>query len=148
MGDILKIRSSDWQRIGEKIIKIIKDMTQLEGVDVNEKPFAKYSKSYRNKKLGNKFSTQSRSSKPDLALTGDTMGDLTLKEKSSRGVTIGWTAYGHIIDGQADQGRAVSTDKKPVSDRVLKYMERQCIRVIEKNMSRASGNIVLKVGVK
>jgi hypothetical protein len=118
-----------WRKHGNLIVGITKRMGKS-GMGVDG-PFKAYSTkhsapqwlqaarghnmNYQEMKAAGMFDRQtSRSTKPDLTLTGDFWRDMQVTEATNNGCTIGWPAFGNIVEWQAEQGRVVSNDDHPI----------------------------------
>ena len=102
------------QALGQAIIDSIVERTQKESKDQNNKPFKKYSPTYK-KSLD--FKAAGKSDKVNLTLTGDMLGLLDIKESKGKKITIGWDeeeesekAYHHIKGIKLKKGGKAKRD--------------------------------------
>jgi len=141
-----------WTKLGNKIVGMIKKWTIEEGKDVFGKRFPKYSTRYKKLKTRGKFKRQtSLSGKPDLVLTGDTMGDLKVLKSTKDSVIIGWTSFGHVIEGLADRRlgkkrRAVTTKERPVAKHIEDFIVKDYLRQMDINIRKIPQRTVVKIG--
>jgi|TARA_Y100000310_G_C20586838_1_gene765868 hypothetical protein len=138
-----------WKKLGYEIVKKIKNWTIKQGKDVYGRPFKAYSKQYATHKAAGKFPRQSMvhaKGKPNFVLTGDTMGDLKVLDATRDSVTIGWAAWGHIIEGQAKRGRAVSTDDQPVAKHIIDFVAKNYLKQLDTNLRKTSSIVKYSIG--
>jgi len=89
LKDIPTFTKQFWKKLGDETADRIRVHTTKGGKDVNNKTFKPYSTSYKARKVSDKFTGQSsRSSKPDLQLTGDMMINLQTRGFSRDNVAI------------------------------------------------------------
>ena len=156
-----------WKKLGDEIADKIRVHT-IDGKDVNDKSFKKYkthspfwfskkikgkvvriyAEDYPTRKSRGDFKRQSsKSVKPDLQLTGDMMRNLQVRGATPYGVTIGWSGTNaEKVQWNADMGRTVTTDRKPLSDKVWRFAEKELNRQIDKNLKLVADTTTINIG--
>lgn len=136
-----------WKKLGDEIADKIRVHT-IDGKDVNDKGFKSYSKGYAKAKAQGKFKRQSsKSIKPDLQLTGDMMRNLQVRGATPTGVTIGWSGTNaEKVQWNDDMGRTITTDRKPLSDSVWRFAEKELNKQIDKNLKLVAETTTINIG--
>jgi len=149
LRDIPTFTKRFWKGIGDETADRIRVHTTKDGKDVNGKKFQPYSTSYKARKASGKFKRQSStSSKVDLQLTGDMMRNLQTRGFTKDKVVIGWSGTNaQKIQWNDDMGRTVTSNVRPVSKGVERFILNEVDKHIEKNAREAVKKpINLKIG--
>jgi len=114
LGDIVNDEDTR-AAIGQRAIDIILERTS-EGRDANGRRFKKYSKDYMK---SDEFIAFGKTETPNLALSGDMLGLMTIVEESPSQITISWEddeqlpkAYNHITGDTVPQRDFFNLNKK------------------------------------
>jgi hypothetical protein len=169
LKDIPTFTKRFWKGIGDETADRIRVHTTKGGKDVFGKKFAPYkrhepfwfTKTVNNKKIkiyaqdyvtrktSGKFKRQSStSSKVDLQLTGDMMKNLQTRGFTKDNVVIGWSgANASKVEWNDDMGRTITSNVRPVSKGVERFILNEVDKHIEKNAREAVKKpINLKIG--
>lgn len=159
-------------KIGSHMSDMIRDETVNKGQDVRGHKFKELSdqpqdpyfftigkgasrkvvpvESYKSKKARGGFRRQSEiSERANLQLTGDMMQDLQVRRATKTKVWIGWSQHESLkVQGNADNGREITTRRKPVSDTVLASAMNRINRQIQLNIKKHASNkkLTIKLG--
>jgi len=156
-----------WKELGDEIADKIRVDT-IGGKDVNGRAFKPYkthppfwfSKKVKGKTIsiyaedyktrkgrGGMKRQSSTSSKPDLQLTGDMMRNLQVRGVTPYGVTIGWSGTNaEKVQWNADMGRTVTSNSKPLSDKVWKFAEKELSKQMDKNLKLVAETTTITIG--
>jgi len=145
---IPNLKPSWWKRIGDEVSDKIRVHTQKKKLDVDGKGFGSYSSKYAKAKRDGKFKRQSsKSTKPDLTLTGDMMRNLQVRTATPNGVVIGWSGTdAEKVQWNARQGREILKDKKPLASDIERYIMRELDKQIEKNLKAVEDTKTIIIG--
>ena len=139
--------------LGQKMVNRIIDRTQNKKKDVELKTFKKYSKAYFDKKRKGNLYRQAEQFAPKkrsdvtLTLTGDMLNSLQVKEAKDTSVLIGFNPEGSIKANQNQaMGRAISTERNPVTKKDAKFIEDFFNKEITKAFEETSGTIKIDIG--
>mgnify|MGYP000299897463 CR=1 FL=1 len=149
LKDIPTFTKQFWKKLGDETADRIRVHTTKGGKDVNNKTFKPYSTSYKARKVSDKFTGQSsRSSKPDLQLTGDMMINLQTRGFSKDNVVIGWRQENaQKIEWNSKMGRTVTSKQRPVSKGIERFIFKEVDLAIARNAKEATSKpINLKIG--
>tara|TARA_R110002012_G_scaffold263145_1_gene445683 strand:+ start:22739 stop:23203 length:465 start_codon:yes stop_codon:yes gene_type:complete len=149
LRDIPTFTKRFWKGIGDETADRIRVHTTKDGKDVNGKKFQQYSTSYKARKASGKFKRQSStSSKVDLQLTGDMMRNLQTRGFTKDNVVIGWSgANASKVEWNDDMGRTITSNVRPVSKGIERFILNEVDKHIEKNAREAVKKpINLKIG--
>ena len=105
--------------------------------------------SYKEAKAADAFPRQMtgvKVSPTDLRLTGDMMRDLKMLGHNAYGMKVGWAIHGAKVQYQADQGRPISTEANPTSEKIQQYVFGQLKSVMKSNLMKATKTTKLKIG--
>ena len=111
-------------KVGPKVRDRYREHIFGKALDVNGKKFKGYSSEYGEDKRANKFKRQASKYANSTApvLTGDLLRDYSLVRTTSGGFQIGWTTFGRLVDSLNKRGRVLTSDKRPLPDKVAKYL--------------------------
>lgn len=115
--------------------------------DINDKPFKPYtSKKYSERKQAGKFKRFTKADKLTApVLTGDMLRDYgMIGSPKSTGFTIGWSIFGARVEWLKKLGRVLTTPKKPLPDKVLKYLTTEASKFIKKETNKFIPNKITK----
>ena len=142
------INPSWWKDLGDEIADRIRVHTQKGGKNINGTAFKAYKEKYRIRKSKGKFRRQSSTStKPDLTLTGDMMRGLQVRGATPNGVTIGWSGTNaEKVQWNADMGREITTNKKPLADGIWRFAEKQLDKKVLKNLKAVESTKTIRIG--
>jgi len=133
-----------WKKLGDEIADKIRVHTTKNSKDVDGKPFKKYSDGYVKANLRR---GKTNGTKVDLELSGDMMRNLQVRTATPYGVTIGWSGTNaEKVQWNADMGRTVTTDSKPLSDKVWKHAEKELSKQINKNLKAVAETTTITIG--
>lgn len=147
LKDIPKTKASFWKKLGDEVADRIQVHTK-KGKDVNGANFEKYSDEYANAKRAGKFKRQSSTStKPNLTLTGDMMRNLQTRSATNDGVIIGWSGTNaEKVKWNEDMGRTVTTERKPVSKGIERFIDKQINATIDRNIKATNETKTFVIG--
>ena len=147
LKDIPKTKASFWKKLGDEVADRIQVHTK-KGKDVNGANFEKYSDEYANAKRAGKFKRQSSTStKPNLTLTGDMMRNLQTRSATNDGVIIGWSGTNaEKVKWNEDMGRTVTTERKPVSKSIERFIDKQINATIDRNIKATNETKTFVIG--
>jgi hypothetical protein len=169
LQDIPILTKQFWKKLGDETADRIRVHTTKGGKDVNNKTFKPYkthspfwftkkvngkavkiyAQDYKTRKVNNDFLNQSsRSSKPDLQLTGDMMRNLQTRGFSKDNVIIGWRdENAQKIEWNKDMGRTVTSKSKPVTSKIERFILKEVDLAIARNAKEATSKpISFKIG--
>ena len=148
LKDIPKTKASFWKKLGDEVAERIRVHTTVGGKDVNNKTFKGYSSGYAIAKASGRFKRQSsRSTKPNLTLTGDMMRNLQTRSATNDGVIIGWSGTNaEKVKWNEDMGRTVTTERKPVSKGIERFIDKQINATIDRNIKATNETKTFVIG--
>jgi len=133
-----------WKKLGDEIADKIRVHTTKDSKDVYGKAFKKYSQGYIKSNLRR---GKTNGTKVDLELSGDMMRNLQVRTATPSGVTIGWSGTNaEKVQWNADMGRTVTTDSKPLSDKVWKHAEKELSKQMDKNLKLVAETTTITIG--
>ena len=116
-------------KVGPRVRDRYREHIFKKALDVNGKKFPSYNKSkasikYGERKRANKFKRQASQYANSTApvLTSDLLRDYSLVRTTSGGFQIGWTTFGKVVDSLNKRGRVLTSDKRPLPDKVANYL--------------------------
>tara|TARA_Y100000592_G_scaffold101026_1_gene184668 strand:- start:455 stop:895 length:441 start_codon:yes stop_codon:yes gene_type:complete len=111
-------------KVGPRVRDRYREHIFDKALDVNGKKFKGYSSEYGEDKRANKFKRQASKYANSTApvLTGDLLRDYSLVRTTSGGFQIGWTTFGRLVDSLNKRGRVLTSDKRPLPDKVANYL--------------------------
>ena len=114
--------------------------------DIKGSTFKPYkSKEYAQRKQAGKFKGFTKGDKPTSpVLTGDLLRDYSLVEVSNNGFAIGWIAQGAKVEWLKDNGRVLTTSKKPLPEKILKNLFSKANLYIKKKTKKVIPNKVVR----
>ena len=148
LKDIPKTKASFWKKLGDEVAERIRVHTTVGGKDVNNKNFKGYSSGYAIAKASGRFKRQSSSStKPNLTLTGDMMRNLQTRSVTNESVIIGWSGTNaEKVKWNEDMGRTVTTERKPVSKGIERFIDKQINATIDRNIKATNETKTFVIG--
>lgn len=147
LSDIARLPPSFWRRVGNWVVRAIREETR-DGRGVDGQAFGAYTPGYAKRKAEGAFRRQaSQSTAPNLILTGDMDRDLQVLEADGGGVKVGWPSQGAKVLWNEASGRAVTTDRQPLSDTVLARVMRDIELELGRNAALSSGTLRLRIKV-
>ena len=148
LKDIPKTKASFWKKLGDEVAERIRVHTTVGGKDVNNKNFKGYSSGYAIAKASGRFKRQSsRSTKPNLTLTGDMMRNLQTRSVTNESVIIGWSGTNaEKVKWNEDMGRTVTTERKPVSKGIERFIDKQINATIDRNIKATNETKTFVIG--
>ena len=149
LKDVTKMKASFWKKLGDEVADRIQVHTK-KGKDVNGVNFKRYSKNYADAKSNpdRKFKRQtSFSKKPDLTLTGDMLRNLQTRSATNESVIIGWSGTNaEKVKWNEDMGRTVTTERKPVSKGIERFIDKQINATIDRNIKATNETKTFVIG--
>tara|TARA_R100001530_G_scaffold134023_1_gene108227 strand:- start:854 stop:1294 length:441 start_codon:yes stop_codon:yes gene_type:complete len=111
-------------KVGPRVRDRYREHIFDKALDVNGKKFKGYKEPYGSMKRGNKFKLQSSKYANSTApvLTESLLEDYSLVRTTSGGFQIGWTTFGKVVDSLNKRGRVLTSDNRPLPDKVAKYL--------------------------
>tara|TARA_Y100000593_G_scaffold43017_1_gene82340 strand:- start:326 stop:766 length:441 start_codon:yes stop_codon:yes gene_type:complete len=111
-------------KVGPNVRDRYREHIFKKALDVNGKKFKAYSTEYGENKRANKFKRQASQYANSTApvLTSDLLRDYSLVRTTSSGFQIGWTTFGKVVDSLNKRGRVLTSDKRPLPDKVANYL--------------------------
>ena len=149
LKDIPTFTRQFWKGLGDEVADRIRVHTTKGGKDVEGRKFKAYTTQYANRKADGKFRGQSSYSKRvDLQLTGDMMKNLQTRGFSKDNVIIGWSgADASKVEWNAEMGRTITSNVRPVSKGIERFILSEVSRFIRKNAKEATKKpINIKIG--
>jgi len=151
------IMGRDWWRgMGDRLVKLIRLQTAA-GKGADGQAFPAYTDEYRDRKVagvargktkrGLGRAQASRSSRPDLVLTGQMMQDLQTLEATDTSVKVGWPVQGAKVIWNEETGRAITTEEDPLAAPVWSYFERLLDNEIDRRLREAAKSEKLRIKV-
>ena len=123
-----------FRQLAKDVIPMYRRHIFIDEKDIEGKKFKPYkSASYASRKKANKLPRQDAASAGSLApyVTGDLMRDFKLiKEPDSKGFSFGTTSYGGRVKHLAENKRVISTNKKPLPDKIEKFVIKRAVKYI------------------
>lgn len=146
LAKIPEFKRTFWKKVGDEVCDRVRVQTQIDGKDVFDKPFKKYSTGY----IKEKRKRGGVTGKVNLTLTGDMMNGLQTRGFTNQSVVIGWSGTNSKkIDWNKEQGRVVSTKRKPIPDKIERYVDNIIELEVNKNIKKhTSKPITYTVGKK
>ena len=114
-----------FRKLSKDVIPMYRRHIFLDAKDIDGKTFPKYKDPYKTLKATNKLPLQDKSSAGSTApyLTGDLMRDFKLiKKPNNKGFSFGTTSYGGRVKKLAKNKRVISTNKKPLPDKISNFV--------------------------
>ena len=169
LKDIPTFTRQFWKGLGDEVADRIRVHTTKDGKDVEGRKFKPYkthspfwftkkvngktkriyAEDYKTRKVRGDFKGQSsRSSRVDLQLTGDMMRNLQTRGFSKDNVVIGWSgANASKVEWNAEMGRTITSNVRPVSKGIERFILSEVSRFIRKNAKEATKKpINIKIG--
>ena len=111
-------------QIGANVVSRFRKHTFNKALDIDGKKFKGYKEPYGSMKRGNKFKLQSSKYANSTApvLTESLLEDYSLVRTTSGGFQIGWIKSGRVVDSLNKRGRVLTSDKRPLPDKVANYL--------------------------
>ena len=147
LDNIPQFKKTFWKKIGDEIVDRVRMQTQIDGKDVYNKKFKKYSPGYAELKPKLKRGGDT-GGKVNLTLTGDMMNGLQTRGFTNQSVVLGWSgANAQKIKWNSEMGRTVTTKSKPIPDKVERYALNELKREVKKNIKQQTSKpIVYTIG--
>ena len=136
MSKDIRPQRSDFILLGETLCEKIRERTK-KGKGV-ESDFKAYTSKYRARKVAGKFPRQSsKSSKPDLQLSGDMLRDLQVRGANRDSVQIGWTgSFAQRVIHNAEAGREITRSGKALAKELETYTHKEVKRLFNKQLNK------------
>ena len=141
-----------WDKVRKSVIPKYRDHifgTKSRGMkakDVFGKAYDDYvdpqdSNSYGNRKKAGKIKKQRKNYKLSKApvLTGALMNDFQLRSTGSSGFSFGTIAQGGTAKMLAKMGRVITSESKPIPDKVGKHIIREADKYVKKKLKKTKG---------
>ncbi len=122
LKDLLFIPVTTWKQIAERMVNSIRFHVQKKKYFSNRPYKPEYAElKSENRALTGGATQASRSTIPDLTLTGKMLGDLRVLKVDDESCTIGWSGFNaqKVIEN-AKRNRAITTKDEPLIPPVLK----------------------------
>ena len=149
LKDIPKTKASFWKKLGDEVAERIRVHTTVGGKDVNNKNFKGYSSGYAIAKASGRFKRQSsRSTKPNLTLTGDMLRNLQTRSATNESVIIGWSGTNaEKVEWNAKmKDRIITSDTKPVAKSIERFIDKQINATIDRNIKATNETKTFVIG--
>ena len=113
----------------------------MDALDIKGNKFKRYSTEYGEAKRTGKLRRQATEFANSTApvLTSDLLRDWTMRKTSTSGFTFGTLAHGGKVDHLAKLGRVISTEAKPIPDKIAKYVMDQADKYVMKKLGKIKG---------
>ena len=135
-----------FNKIGPNVRDRYRDHIFRKAKDINEKKFSsEYSAKYKQKKSakGKGFIGGYPINAP--VASGQLLNDYgMIGSPKSTGFTIGWSIFGARVEWLKKLGRVLTTPKKPLPDKVLKYLTTEASKFIKKETNKFIPNKTTK----
>ena len=109
--------------------------------DIFGNSYKEYSKAYSSAKKTGKLFRQASAFKDSTApvLSSDLLRDYKLQGTSSTGFKFGFATQGGKVDHLAKLGRVISSEAKPIPDKIAKFVMKQADKYVMKKLGKIKG---------
>lgn len=122
-----------WRLIGEGVSNRIRRRVQQSHRNANGQRFKSYSDTYEQRKSEGDAAPRgvpqsSRSTTPDMTLTGKTMADLQTQRIRKKGVEIGWSVRGGVVEELAKRKNYQIVNlqgARPFADAEMQWIDKE-----------------------
>ena len=127
--------------LSKKVVPMFRKHTFMDALDVKGKKFKNYSTDYGIAKRSGKLFRQATEFKNTTApvLSSDLLRDYKLQGTSSSGFKFGFATQGGKVDNLAKMGRIISTEAKPIPDKIAKFIMSEADKYVDKKFSKIKG---------
>ena len=127
--------------LSKKVVPMFRKHTFMDALDVKGKKFKIYSTDYGIAKRSGKLFRQATEFKNTTApvLSSDLLRDYKLQGTSSSGFKFGFATQGGKVDNLAKMGRIISTEAKPIPDKIAKFIMSEADKYVDKKFSKIKG---------
>jgi len=145
---IINLDRAWWIKTGAELSDEIITHTKDKKLDVNGHRFKGLSPKYAERKASGKIRRVGQgSSDANLFATGDMLGDLNVKRSGDNFVAIGWGRLeSQKVVGNANQGRVITSSKKPLSSMVEKFLQKRIDKETQKNIRKNDKKNTIRLG--
>jgi hypothetical protein len=122
---MIKFTSQWFKKLGDEVRDLFLIHVRRDGKDYKGDYFKEYSKEYEERKSRGEFKRQkSRSTRPDLTLTGDMLDDYQVHKYNNSLVQLGWIgSEAAKVSSNAVRGRRIyGDDKNPFPPSIMNYI--------------------------
>ena len=133
-------------KIGPEVVAKFRKHTFMDALDIKGNKFKGYDKTPASKKYGEakrsgnlyrQASEFSQSTAP--VLTSDLLRDWTMRKNSASGFSFGTLAHGGKVVSLAKKGRVISTETKPIPDKIEKYIMKEADKYVLNKLGKIKG---------
>jgi len=128
-------------KVGPDVVAKFRKHTFMNALDVKGRKFKGYSQGYgiakRTGKLRRQATEFANSTAP--VLTSDLLRDWTMRKTSASGFTFGTLAHGGKVDSLAKLGRIISTEAKPIPDKIEKFIMAEADKYVKRKLGKIKG---------
>ena len=120
--------------LSKKVVPMFREHTFINALDVKGKKFKGYSKDYGiSKRTGKMFRQASEFANTTApVLTSDLLRDYKLQGTSSSGFKFGFATRGGRVEHLAKMGRVISSESKPIPDKIGKFVMAEANKYVKK----------------
>ena len=128
-------------KVGPEVVAKFRKHTFMDALDIKGKKFKSYSTDYGISKRSGKLHRQATEFANSTApvLTSDLLRDWTMRKTGSTGFTFGTLTQGGKVISLAKLGRVISTEKKPIPDKIAKYIMDQANKYAKRELGKIKG---------
>ena len=127
--------------LSKDVVPMFRKHIFIDALDVNGKKFKRYSTGYGiSKRTGKMFrqATEFANTKAPV-LTSDLLRDYKLQGTSSSGFKFGFTTQGGRVEHLAKMGRVISSESKPIPDKIAKFIMKEANKYVKKELGKIKG---------
>ena len=127
--------------LSKDVVPMFRKHTFINALDVKGKKFKGYSTDYGIAKRTGKMFRQATEFKNSTApvLSSDLLRDYKLIATSSSGFKFGFTTHGGKVINLAKMGRVISSESKPIPDKIAKFIIKKADKYVKKELGKIKG---------
>ena len=127
--------------LSKDVVPMFRKHTFMDALDVKGKKFKGYSTDYGIAKRSGKMfrqATEFANSRAPI-LSSDLLRDYKLIGTSSSGFKFGFATQGGKVNSLAKMGRVISTESKPIPDKIEKFIMKKADKYVKKELGKIKG---------
>ena len=130
--------------LSKDVVPMFRKHTFMDALDVKGKKFKRYSTDYGIAKRSGKMFRQATEFANSTApvLSSDLLRDYKLQGTSSTGFKFGFATQGGKVDHLAKLGRVISSEAKPIPDKIAKFVMKQADKYVMKKLGKIKGETI------
>ena len=148
LAKIVDMGRAWWFRVGEEVSQEIIDHTKNKQLDVNDRKFKPLTPEYAaRKKSGDIDRVGGGSGDANLYATSDMLSNLKPRRTTEKFTVIGWDLIqSQKVVGNANNGRVITTRKRPLAKMVEKFLQKMIDKQTKRNIKKNDTITVHKLG--